>query len=210
MSIKDELKRKVSIIKLGKQVQELSEEEKRKLKNLLHDIENCIDIYSLIVKITEGKTIESQKKDILEQLKKMEEAGYAIDLEKHITKVYIKGESIKKTDERNDANKEKIINIIRKEKLEKLKAQIPIGIETKKKMSAIKSRIGENKSSNINNKKCEGSQIAKLIYGNSWYIALDSEGNIIETKINRNLDRGRLEQKTYEKTLKEFRYNILY
>ena len=53
MSIRDELKRKVSIIKLGKQVQELSEEEKGKLNNFLHDIENSIDINSLIIKITE-------------------------------------------------------------------------------------------------------------------------------------------------------------
>ena len=211
MSIRDELKRKVSIIKLGKQVQELSEEEKGKLNNFLHDIENSIDINSLIIKITEGTKLEFQESNILEKLKKKtEEAGYAIDLEKHFAKVYIKCEGMENIAQRNSNNKERIINLIRKEKLEKLKAQIPIGIETQKKISAIKSRIDGVRSLNIKGPKIEGSQIAKLIYGNSWYILLDSKGNVIETNINEKLDKGRLEQETYEKTLKEFREKVLY
>ena len=84
---------------------------------------------------------------------------------------------------------------IRKDKLEKLKARITLGLETKSKIQSIKDRIDGKKSSN--------DDIAQLKYGLSWYIALDSEGNVLYSHRNEEMDKDGVEKDKYEKILNE-------
>ena len=80
--------------------------------------------------------------------------------------------------------------------MEKLKAQITIDIENKKRILAIKKRIdGRNKKNNANR------EVSHLIYGNSWYIALDSNKKIVATKRKYKLDRKNIEKIFYQKNL---------
>ena len=83
------------------------------------------------------------------------------------------------------------------DKIAKLKAGITIGIETKEKIERLKKRIDGEERPDDN--------ISKLIYGNSWYIALDEEEYEIDTAVNSDLDKNGIELDTYNSTLEEKR-----
>ena len=132
------------------------------------------DITGLTEGIVNGDISEEQQKQ-LEELKKSE---YEFDIGSHKAKI---------------EDKSKLEKRIRMDKLAKLKAGITIGIETQKKIKMIKGRIdGEER---------RDENISKFIYGNSWYIALDEEGYVIDSKINPELAGNGEENDIYEKTL---------
>ena len=87
----------------------------------------------------------------------------------------------------------KIERRIRADKLAKLKASITLGLEAQEKIMLIKGRIDKKRSS--------VEDIAKIIYGNSWYITLDNEGYVKQAYINSEIDND--EKDIYEKTLEE-------
>ena len=137
-----------------------------------------IDVNSLIEGIVSGKISEEQQ-EILDELKNGE---YGFDIEIHKAKIKDKSELERR---------------IRKDKLEKLKAGVTRGIETQKKIDKLKGRIDEEERPDEN--------ISKFIYGNSWYVALDEEGYVIDSELNSKFDENGIELDTYRKTLDEYK-----
>ena len=62
LSLTDELKRNLSIIKIGKNIEELSDEEKNRLNELVHNIENSVNITNLVNHIIEGTELTTPEK----------------------------------------------------------------------------------------------------------------------------------------------------
>ena len=107
---------------------------------------------------------------------------YGFDIESHKAKIKDKSELERR---------------IRKDKLEKLKAGVTMGIEVQKKIDRLKGRIDEEERPDEN--------ISKFIYGNSWYVALDEEGYVIDSELNSKFDENGIELDTYRKTLDEYK-----
>jgi len=98
-------------------------------------------------------------------------------------------------EEDRENKEEKIKKKIRHDKMTKLKGQITIDIEMYKKIQSITGRINGS----VSIESC-----AKLVYGNSWYIAIDKNGDIISSCYNTELDNEGAEKETYESSLQEF------
>ena len=158
---------------------------KKRLEELteeeMQDVDNEIKRYNingLIEGIIRYDLSEEQQRIISE----LKDGEYQFDIENYMSKI---------------SDKKKLEKRVRMEKLAKLKAGICIGMEIQKKIERIKGRIDGGKNYNY--------EISKFIYGNSWYIALDEEGYIIETVINSELDENGVEKDTYNKTLSKFK-----
>ena len=91
------------------------------------------------------------------------------------------------------SKKDSLVREIRNEKLTKLKASVTVGIEQQKKMASIMGRIGPEKRRNAPPKR--------LMYGNTWYIAIDENGYIMESKYDAERDAEGEERKMFEETL---------
>ena len=169
VSLIDDLKRNVAVIKLQKDIGSLTEQENEVVNQEIQKI----DIDTLIERIRTGELSQEQQETLEE---------YKVDIEKHKKRV---------------ENKEQIKSEIRKDKMEKLKAGITLGIEAKGKIDTIRSRIDGERTSD--------EDIAQLVYGLSWYIGLDREGKVIERQINPEMDKQGVEQEMYERTLREFK-----
>ena len=207
LSLLDELRRKMSVAKIGKNIEELTDDEKTKLNKLIHYIENKLNIHDLVIHIVEGSKLTSSEISAIEQLQNpIGNNGYGVDINKLISNIYINSATISNiasisnlSIERNNNNRNRIINRVQKERIAKLKAQIPVGIETHKKINTTISMIERKKSSTKRNNK-----IVKLICGNFWYIALDSNGNIVDKYHDELNDIYGVEKEIYEKTLIEY------
>ncbi len=142
VSLIDELKRKAAAKNFRKGIEDLNEQEKETVNQEVQ----MINMDELVESIINGN-IEQENQSILET--------YEINIE-----------SLKKK-----ITEEKINKDIRKDKMEKLKARITLGLETKSKIKSIKDMIEGARGS------VDG--IAKFIYGLSWYVALDAEGKFL-------------------------------
>ena len=136
-----------------------------------------MNLKSLISAVVENKITEKHQQFLDELIN----GEYKLDLDSHTSKI---------------KDKEKMKREIRSGKLAKLKALVTYGINTQQKISVIKSKIDGTRTSATN--------IASLVYGNSWYIALDENKQIIETRINPEIDEKGLEKEYYEETLAQF------
>ena len=172
VSLIDEFKRKVAILKKGKEYEDLSEEERDEIDAKVQ----IVNINNIVNGIVEGNLTEQQQ----EALEELKEGKYQINIADHIAKI---------------KDKDKIVRRLKLDKLAKLKASITLGLEAREKIMAIKGRI--------DGKRCSAENIAKIIYGNSWYIALDSKGYVQEAYINSEMDVNDYEKEIYEKTLEE-------
>ena len=211
MSVTDELKRKISIIKMKKTVEELSEEEKAQLNEFVHNIEQGLNINNLLSSIIYGKEITDKELVSLQLLQNTpENGGYNINMNKLISSIYVTPSSnrdallmVDNDSQKNIQNREKIKNRVNNERISKLKAQITLGIEMQKKIHTTIAIIsGKNVNTNISQ------NIAKLICGNSWYIALDNSGNIVDEYHNEKTDQTGKEKALYTQTLTELKSKL--
>lgn len=85
LSLLDELRRKMSVAKIGKNIEELTDDEKTKLNKLIHYIENKLNIHDLVIHIVEGSKLTSSETSAIEQLQNpIGNNGYGVDINKLI------------------------------------------------------------------------------------------------------------------------------
>lgn len=208
MAVTDELKRNISTTRMQKNAEELSEEEKTQLNELVYNVEHTLNINNLLSHIVEGKKFTDKELLALQLLQNTtENGGYNINMYKLISSIYVTPSSNRDTllmvdndSQKNIQNREKIKNRVNNERISKLKAQITLGIEMQKKIHTTIAIIsGKNVNTNISQ------NIAKLICGNSWYIALDNSGNIVDEYHNEKTDKTGKEKSLYTQTLTELK-----
>ncbi|MBR2787189.1 MAG: hypothetical protein IKD76_06885 [Clostridia bacterium] len=168
LSLTSELYSKIAMKRKGKRTDVLTEEEANEVKGELR----AIDVAHLSDAVISGKITEEQKKS-LEELKNGE---LQVDIEAKYKEIM--------------SDRGKIEKEIRSGKLAKLKAEVTLGMEQQKKIAIIQGRVDEAK-------RGIRASTTKLVYGNSWYIAIGSDGYVQEAVYNKKLDSTGQEWNTY-------------
>ncbi len=94
------------------------------------------------------------------------------------------------------AERRRLEQEVRLNKLQRAQAEITIGINTQAKINEMRETISKTPKADI--------ACARFVYGNDWYLCVDEEGKIMEEFIDESLPRESKSRETFQDAKKEF------